>query len=202
MGAAAFFEILEDAALQLIDRLESLALHEQTEAFSQRMPPVQNMTIGCSFISSGSQPYGIRELPEVIDARGQCVAESAEFDFVIIARVQQGDRPAFIQPLLEFPGRTVSAKCGSAGSIPSIPKAMISFLILTSIRRNGWDSLSLTLTSRDSRPGMARRRTSSDAMSSPAPATKRLMPSVLSRMILSDRLLHRESNSSRSGLRS
>ena len=45
-----------------------------------------------------------REVAEMVHADGQGVAEGAEADFVVVARVEQRDRPAFVEPLLEFAG--------------------------------------------------------------------------------------------------
>ena len=68
---------------------------------------------------------------------------------------------------------------------------MISFLILTNMRVKGWSSLSLYFGVRSSSPGMLRNSVSNFSMVSCGPAMKRLIPSVLSRMVpFRPQLLH------------
>ena len=45
------------------------------------------------------------EIPEMVEVHGACSPEGAQLDFVVIAGVEQGDRPAFVEPLFEFVGR-------------------------------------------------------------------------------------------------
>ena len=78
---------------------------------------------------------------------------------------------------------------------------MISFLIRTSIRENGCSRLSLTLGSSPSSPGTARTTSSSELIAASGPATKRLIPSVLSRIVpLSPPCWQASMSTARSGL--
>jgi len=64
-----------------------------------------------------------------------------------------------------------------------MPKEMISFFSLTNIRLNGCFSLMLTLGINDSSPGTARSFARRASIESGEPATNRLIPSVLSRIV-------------------
>ncbi len=73
-------------------------------AFSHRMPPVQNITMGWSFSSGASRSTAAGKSRKIIDADRQGVPERAELHFVIVTCVEQRHRPAFIEPALEFLG--------------------------------------------------------------------------------------------------
>ncbi len=69
--------------------------------------------------------------------RHQCIAERPEFDFVIVARIQQCQRATSSSQRFSSFGGSLGDGFPT-GSTPSTPKLMISLLILTSIRLNGW----------------------------------------------------------------
>ena len=85
----------------------------------------------------GRSATAAREFAEVIETEGAGAAERAEFHFVIIAGVEERDGAAFVEPLLQLAWRELRGAGRWAGSMPATPKAMISFLIFTSIRLNG-----------------------------------------------------------------
>jgi len=69
-------------------------------AFSQRIPPVQNITTG---LELGRQfLHGRREIAEVPDLRDDRSFERPHPHFVVVAGVEQRHRPTFVQPLLEL----------------------------------------------------------------------------------------------------
>ena len=79
---------------------------------------------------------------------------------------------------------------------------MISFFKRTNMRLNGCVALRLIFGSSDSNPGIARNRARSRSMDSAAPATNKLIPSGLSRMVpFSPQSLQQATSSARNGLR-
>ena len=70
-------------------------------AFSQRMPPVQNITIGRCLRCVRQPLDGGRKVAEVIEAERDGILERAGFHFVIVAGIEQRDGSPFIEPALE-----------------------------------------------------------------------------------------------------
>ena len=113
MRRAAFLEVFEDAAVELVDFLEAFALHERPRLFTANAAGAEHDDR--SFLHLLRQPGdGRREIAELGNADGQGIAEGAELDLVVVAGVEKGDGPAFIEPLLEFKRRELGrrALCG------------------------------------------------------------------------------------------
>ena len=72
----------------------------------------------------------------MIEVERAGAAEGAEFYFVSVAGVEKSDGSALVEPFLQLSRRNFG-RGTTAGSMPETPKAMISFLIFTSIRLNG-----------------------------------------------------------------
>ena len=101
MLAAAFFEVFQNPAIELVDFFEALHLHEGSgflAANSARAKHHDRLV----FQLFGQLTNGIGKFPEGADLRIERAFEGAELDLIIIARVEQGHRPAFVEPTLEL----------------------------------------------------------------------------------------------------
>ena len=100
MRAAALLEIFEDAAVELENVFESGAFHEGRGFFAADAAGAERDD-GLILEFGGKFGDGFGEIAEVIDAGGNGVFKSAEFNFVIVAGVQECDGTSFIEPLFE-----------------------------------------------------------------------------------------------------
>src|ERR1700730_12348373 len=101
--ATALLEVLENAAIELQDGLEPLALHEGSCLLAADATGAEHHD-GLLF-QLGREP-GDRagKLTEMIYADGERICEGPELHFVIVTRIQQRHRAPLIQPALELPG--------------------------------------------------------------------------------------------------
>ena len=100
---SAFFEVFEDAALQLIDLLEPLHLHKGAGLLAADAARAEHHN-RLLLHRCGQLGHGSGELSERIDPGDDGVAERAEFDLVIVASVEQRDGSPLIKPAPEFLG--------------------------------------------------------------------------------------------------
>ena len=101
MGAAAVLKVLKNAAFQLQHVLKALRLHVGAGLLTAYTPGAEHHD-GLLFKFFGKLCDGGREVAEMIHAGRPCVLKGAQLHFVVIARIEQGDRPAFIQPSLQL----------------------------------------------------------------------------------------------------
>src|SRR5262245_30990843 len=102
--AAALLEVFEDAAVELEHVFEALALHERPGFLAADAAGAEHHDrLLLQLRRELADAFG--KVAEVIDADRQRVPESAELHFVIVARVEQRDGAAFIEPALELARR-------------------------------------------------------------------------------------------------
>jgi hypothetical protein len=101
MIAAALLEILQDSSLKLVDLLKPFLLHERARLFAPDAAGAKHhdrllLQLRRKF------PHRRREIAEVIHADRQGVFEGAEPHLVVVAGVEERQRTALVEPLLEF----------------------------------------------------------------------------------------------------
>ena len=99
--AATFLEVLENAAVQLQHIAETLRLHVGAGLLAADAAGAEHHD---GFVLElGRQPrHGSRKVAEMVDADRQCILERAQLHLVVVARVEQGQRPTFIQPRFQL----------------------------------------------------------------------------------------------------
>ncbi len=100
MRAAAFLEVLQDAALKLPDVLKALALHEGRGFLAADAAGAEGDDLRL-FHFRRQLRHRIREIAKRVDARDDGAFEGAELHLVVIPRVVENDGAAFIEPLLQ-----------------------------------------------------------------------------------------------------
>ena len=100
MGPAAFLEILQDTAIELIDVFETGLLHERPGFFATD-PARAKHHDGLLFHCRRQLAHSLGKLTEVIDPGGQRTVKGSHPNLVVVARVEERYRAAFIEPLLE-----------------------------------------------------------------------------------------------------
>ena len=101
---AAFLEIFQDSAIELMDVSEPLAFHVGACLFTTDASGAEHHH-GFVFERFRKFGHGLRKVAKMVDAGWECSTKSAEFDLVVVARVEKRDLPAFVEPLLERGGR-------------------------------------------------------------------------------------------------
>ena len=114
MRAAALFEILQDAAIELQDVGVALHGHERaglltTDAAGAEHHDRLSLELRRKFLHRGG------EVSEIPDLRHDRPLERPHPDLVVVPGVEQGHRPAFVQPLLELRRRDLGRR--TAGRI-------------------------------------------------------------------------------------
>ena len=100
VGAAAFLEIFQDAAVELVDVFEAGELHERAGFFAADAAGAEQDE-GAVFEFRGQALDGVGEFAEVVDVRNGRAAERAHAHLVVVAGVEQGDGAALVEPLFE-----------------------------------------------------------------------------------------------------
>ena len=98
--AAALFEVLENAALELPDVFEALALHVWRGLLASNTARTERNNRRVFHLGREIR-HRLRKLAERTDARDLRAFERAEPDFVIVARVVENDRAPLVKPLLQ-----------------------------------------------------------------------------------------------------
>ena len=106
---AAVLEIFQDAAFELEDAFESFAFHERPGFLAANAAGAEHDD-GLLLHLQGQAAHGGGEIAEMIDADGERVLERAELHFVIVARVEQGDGTALVEPPLQFLRRELGGR--------------------------------------------------------------------------------------------
>src|SRR5690606_11890685 len=101
MRATAFFEIFQNAAIELDDLFKATAFHERTGFLTANAAGAEHYD-GLLFKFRWQFFDGLREIAKMIDANRQRIFERAELHFVIVTGVEQRHRTTFIEPALEF----------------------------------------------------------------------------------------------------
>ncbi len=101
--AAAVLEVFQDAAIELEDVFEALALHVRTRFFAADATSTEHDN-GFVLKVLGKAADSFGEVAEVVNAGGDGSFEGAEFDFVVVPGVEEGDGAAFVKPLFEGGG--------------------------------------------------------------------------------------------------
>lgn len=135
MFAAAFFKIIQNAAVELEEIGEAGHFQQGRRFFATNAAGAKGDD-RFEFQVGGQAVSGGREFAEMIETEGASAAEGAQPHFVDIAGVEHGNGAALVEPLLELAG-CEPGRGAAGGTMPETPKAMISFLIFTSIRLNG-----------------------------------------------------------------
>ena len=114
MRAAAFLEVFQDAAVELMDVAETLALHVWACLLAANAAGAKHHH---RLVFERFGDFGDRfwEIAEMVDARREGAAKSAEFDFVVVACVEKRDLAALVKPLLERGGRELG-RCSAGGA--------------------------------------------------------------------------------------
>ena len=97
--AADFLEILEDAAVELEDVLVTFVFHERPRLFAADTAGAEHHHwLLFEFVRQLAD--GVGKFAKGVDVGDDGSLECAEFDLVVVAGIQQGDRPPFVQPAL------------------------------------------------------------------------------------------------------
>ena len=88
MRAAAFLEIFQDAAVELENLLEAFAFHEGPRFFAADAAGAKHDD-GLLLQLRRQFADGLGKIAEMVNADGQRVFEGAQFDFVVVARIEQ-----------------------------------------------------------------------------------------------------------------
>ncbi len=101
MIPAAFLKVFQYPAVQLIDVLKALHLHKRPRLLAA--DPAGTKHHHRLFLHLLRQlPDRVWKLPESADFRHYRAFESPQLDLVVVARVQQRDLAAFVQPLFQL----------------------------------------------------------------------------------------------------
>ena len=100
MRAAAFLEVFQDAAVELMDVSKALAFHVGPCLLTANAAGAKHHD-WFVFEGLGKLSDRLWKIPEMVDAGWECSTKSAEFDLVVVACVEKRDLAAFIEPLLE-----------------------------------------------------------------------------------------------------
>ena len=104
MVATTGFEVLQNAAVQLVDLAEAGLLHEWSRLFAPDAAGAKHHDrLLLEFV--GQRGHRGRKVTKVTDTNRSGVFKRAQIHFVVVAGVEQGERPAFVEPLLKFSGR-------------------------------------------------------------------------------------------------
>ena len=103
MGAADFLEIFQDTAIELQDIGVAFHLHEGASLFATDTAGAEH-DYGLRLELGRQLANRFRKIPKIGHSRRQGALERTEADFVIITRVEQDERTAFIEPGLELGG--------------------------------------------------------------------------------------------------
>jgi hypothetical protein len=104
MRATALLEILEDAAIQLQHMAKALRLHVGTSLLATDTAGAEHHD-GLLLQLRWQARHRSGEVAEVINACSQCILEGAQLHLVVVAGVEQGQRPPLVQPRLQLPWR-------------------------------------------------------------------------------------------------
>jgi hypothetical protein len=104
MLAAAFLEITENAAIELEDFLEASLLQKRRRFFTANATGAKSHD-GFVFQMTGQGRGRHWEFAEMIEVERVGAAEGAEFNFVCVAGVEQGNGSALIEPFLQLSRR-------------------------------------------------------------------------------------------------
>ena len=95
MRAAAFFEIFQDAAIELVDILDAGLLHEDGGLFTANAAGAKaHDGFASQFLAVVH--HGLWKLGELVNAPTDRALECAHVGFEHIARIQRHDRPALV----------------------------------------------------------------------------------------------------------
>ena len=99
----AFLEVFQDTAIELMDVPKTLAFHVGARLFTAYAAGAEHHH---RLVFEGFGKFGDRlgKIPEMVDARRERPAKCAEFDFVVVAGVEERDLAALVEPLLEGRG--------------------------------------------------------------------------------------------------
>ena len=100
MGTAALFKIFEDAAVELVDVFEAGPLHKRSGLFTADATGAKHHE-GALFHFLRETGDRVGKLTEVVNVGRDRATKGAHADFVVVARVEQRDRAALVEPLLE-----------------------------------------------------------------------------------------------------
>jgi hypothetical protein len=115
--AATFLKIFENAPIELMDVPEALAFHVGARLLTTNAAGTKHDD---GLIFEGLWKLGDRlgKITKMVNACGDGSAEGAEFDLIVVARVEQREPPPLIDPALERSSREFWG--GSAGGIDTI----------------------------------------------------------------------------------
>ena len=99
--AAAFLKVFQDAAIELMNLFEALHLHEGSGLLAADAAGAKHHD-RLVLQLFGQLTHRIGKFAEGADIRIDRAFEGAELDLIIIARVEQGHRPSFVEPALKF----------------------------------------------------------------------------------------------------
>ena len=114
MRATHLFEILQDTAVELQHIGIPLHGHERASLLAADTAGTEHHD-GLRLEFGGKLLHRRGEIPEIPDLRYDRPFERAHADLVLITRVEQRHRPAFVQPLLELLRRDLGRR--TAGGI-------------------------------------------------------------------------------------
>ncbi len=135
MGLTALLEVLENAAIKLIDLLVA-SISMNGPAFSQRIPRCRTSRSAASSSPVAAGP-SLRGTAERCRCAEPVHCGTCRVRLRSRSRIQQSQWATFVEPAFQLLRRQLGRRFPD-GVDPSTPKLMISFLILTSIRLNGW----------------------------------------------------------------
>ena len=100
----AFLEVFQDTAIELMDVPKTLAFHVGARLFTAYAAGAEHHH---GLVIEGFGKFGDRlgKIPEMVDAGRERPAKCAEFDFVVVAGVEERDLATLVEPLLEGGGR-------------------------------------------------------------------------------------------------
>ena len=103
VGTPAVFEVFQDASIELMDVPKALAFHVGPRLFAAYAAGAKHHH---RLVFEGFGKFGDRlgKIPEMVDARRARAAKCPEFDFVVVAGVEERDLAALVEPLLEGGG--------------------------------------------------------------------------------------------------
>ena len=97
---AAFLEVFQDAAVELMDISKALAFHVGPCLLTANAAGAKHHH-GLVFEGLGKLSDCLWKIPEMVDTCWERSTKSPEFDLVVVACVEKRDLAAFIEPLFE-----------------------------------------------------------------------------------------------------
>ena len=112
MVATTGFEVLQNAAIELIDLAEPGLLHEGAGLLAPDAAGAKHHDrLVLELV--GERGHRGRKVAKVTDPNRPGILERSQVNFVVVAGVEQGERTALVEPLLELSGRKLLRGLGT-----------------------------------------------------------------------------------------